>query len=157
MTKPVSGRSWSLDSNIILYSIDESPAALLKRERSQTLLSLSMAQGNVLAAQVCGEVFRVLHSKLRLPPLGVLDFLNRVMDCHQVAQASPAVFKAAMYLCAQTKRQFWDCVIIATCAEHGVKRLYTEDTGAEPYTVLGLELVNPFILENLDEAQLEPR
>ncbi len=139
---------WSLDSNIVLYCHDSSPQAALKRERSRALLSESMSRRSVLAAQVCGEVFRVLHSKLRLPPLEVLDFMNGLMDRHSIAQADAAVFKSAMQLSAQTQRQFWDCLIIATCAAQGVKRLYTEDTGGLPRTMLGVELINPFLTED---------
>ncbi len=43
----------------------------------------------------------------------------------------------------RTGAQFWDALILATCAEHGVKRLYTEDFGPQKQA-LGVVLVNPF-------------
>lgn len=152
MTEAAVRMPWSLDSNIVLYCHDTSPAAASKRERSRVLLSESLALKNCLAGQVCGEVFRVLHSKLRLPPPEVLDFMDGLMAGHKIAQTDAAIFKRAMQLSTQTQRQFWDCLIIATCAAQGVKRLYTEDTGAEPHAALGVELVNPFLMENWDEA-----
>jgi predicted nucleic acid-binding protein len=146
---------WSLDSNIILYCLDDDPLAQQKKLRSQTLVSESLARQNILANQVCGEVFRVMHSKLQLPSAQALQFLERVIDGHRLVQASPDVLKQAMRLAVQSRRQFWDCLIIATCAAAGVKRLYTEDTGSLPHLVLGVELVNPFLLESWDATQLE--
>jgi predicted nucleic acid-binding protein len=152
MIEAFAKRTWSLDSNILLYCHDRAPSAAAKRLRSQKLLALSMTQGNVLASHVCGEVFRVLHSKLHLPPLQVLDFMNTIMDQHIVAVANEEACKQAMQLAARTKRQYWDCLIIATCAARGVTRLYTEDTGTEPHTVLGVELFNPFLQEDWDDG-----
>jgi predicted nucleic acid-binding protein len=152
MTSASAKLVWSLDSNIVLYCHDHTPEAATKKRRAQMLLAASIAHRNVLAGQVCGEVFRVLHSKVRLPALRVMDFMSKLIDQHAIAVADATVFSQAMELSIQTKRQFWDCLIIATCAAQGVKRLYTEDTGAEPHVVLGLELVNPFLMENWDEA-----
>jgi predicted nucleic acid-binding protein len=152
MTDKRTVSSWSLDSNILLYCYDDSPVAALKKQRSQKLLALSTACGNVLAGQVCGEVFRVLHSKLRLPSSQVLDFMSHLIKQHKVVASDAAVLVQAMQSSTQTNRQFWDCLIIATCAAQGVKRLYTEDTGAEPHTVLGVELVNPFLREDWDDG-----
>lgn len=152
MTDASVQQAWSIDSNIVLYCYDTSPEAALKRQRASQLVQESISRRNVLAAQVCGEVFRVLHSKMRQPSAQVLQFMNELMAAHRIAQADSATLAQAMSCCVKTNRQFWDCLIIASCAVHGIKRFYTEDTGTEPHTVMGVELVNPFLMEDWDEA-----
>jgi predicted nucleic acid-binding protein len=135
---------WSLDSNIFVYAMDE--ADPVKKLTAQTLWQKHRLGGHMVVAQVLGEVFRLLRS----PRFGATGAAARMaiqdMQNHaRVVSASPAAFDAALNESARTNRQFWDCLIIATCAEHGVKTLYTEDTAGQPHTVMGVKLVNPFI------------
>lgn len=138
----ISPGSSSLDSNIFLY------AFLGQDERKQSvardLVNAAQAGRHSVALQVMGEVF----NRLRRP-----DAVNAAMAEKLVLQefapfalqgATPTAFAAAMRLSARTGRQFWDSLIIATCAEHGVETLYTEEQGPEPHTALGVRLVNPF-------------
>jgi predicted nucleic acid-binding protein len=39
--------------------------------------------------------------------------------------------------------QFWDALIIATCAENNIQGLYSEDQGSLPKP-LGVRVINPF-------------
>ena len=50
---------------------------------------------------------------------------------------------AALKLAAAQQLQYWDALIIATCAEHGVKQLYTED-GPGIAKPLGVRCTDPF-------------
>jgi predicted nucleic acid-binding protein len=140
----------SLDSNIIIYSFDERD--LRKQSIALDLVSHSMMRKAKLATQVCGEVFRRLSAPTGLSVGNPWFALETLMSSHDLIHADATVFKRAMQLAHETRRQFWDCLVIATCAAQDIKRLYTEDTGAEPHTVMGVELVNPFLMEDWDEA-----
>ena len=132
----------SLDSNIFIYAFmgqDER-----KRAIARELVNAAEAGRHMVALQVMGEVF----NRLRRP-----DGISAPLAERLVAQefshftllsATPAVFAAAMRLSARTGRQFWDSLVLATCAEHGVGTLLTEDLGPFPHNPLGVRLVNPF-------------
>ena len=132
----------SLGSNIFLYSFDQRDAA--KQKIAAQWVLASTQGGFILASQVLGEVFRKLQVDTRFGAQAIAT-AQLMVQTHRVKPATEATFKAAMQLSARTQRQFWDCLIIATCAEHGVTTLYTEDTGGLPHTVLGVQLINPFV------------
>lgn len=148
-TEPASGKrnTSSLDSNVFIYAFlgqDER-----KRSIALDLVNAAQVQRHMVALQVMGEVF----NRLRRPDGIATPLAARLVTLEfshfELQPASPAVFTTALQLAARTGRQFWDSLIIATCADHGIKTLYTEDQGTEPHTVLGVSLVNPFAdLEN---------
>lgn len=141
----------SLDSNVIMYSFGERDSH--KQLIAIELVSQSILRRAKLATQVCGEVFRRLNAPVGLSPTAnPWHALDMLMSSHEMIHADAMVFKHAMQVAHETKRQFWDCLIIATCAAQGVKRLYTEDTGSEPHVVMGVELVNPFLMEDWRHA-----
>lgn len=135
------GRS-SLDSNIFIYAFlgqDER-----KRAIALDLLNAAQVQRHMVALQVMGEVFNRLRRPDGIAAPMAAKLVTREFAHFELQPATPAVFTAAVQLAARTGRQFWDSLIIATCAEYGVKTLYTEDQGPEPHVVLGVRLINPF-------------
>ena len=61
----------------------------------------------------------------------------------RVVVASQQAYTQAWKLVATHKYQVGDALIIAICAEHGVKTLYSEDAGSLKRP-LGVHVVNPF-------------
>lgn len=136
-----SGKS-SLDSNVFIYAFlgqDER-----KRAIALDLVNAAQVQRHTVALQVMGEVFNRLRRPDGIATPQAAKLVTQEFAHFELRPATPAVFATAMQLSARTGRQFWDSLIVATCAEHGVKTLYTEDQGSEPHTVLGVRLVNPF-------------
>jgi predicted nucleic acid-binding protein len=138
------GAAFSLDSNIFIYSLD--PTDPRKQQIAHTLIAAAQRQQAPLVTQVMGEVFKAMCSVQNMPSVyaEALRFGQALSQALPVIHADSAVFQTAMQLCARYKRQFWDCLIVATCAAHGVKTLYTEDLGGAPHQLLGVQLVNPF-------------
>ena len=99
----------------------------------------------MVALQVMGEVFNRLRRPDGISAPLAEKLVAQEFSHFELLNATPAVFAAAMRLSARTGRQFWDSLILATCAEHGVKTLYTENQGPQPHAALGVRLVNPFI------------
>ena len=143
-TEPASGSSdkSSLDSNIFIYAFLGQDAR--KRAIALDLVNAAQVQAHTVALQVMGEVFNRLRRPDGIATPQAAKLVTQEFAHFELVSASPAVFASAMQLAARTGRQFWDSLIIATCTEHGVKTLYTEDQGSEPHTVLGVRLVNPF-------------
>ncbi len=141
--------SCSLDSNILLYTLDENDSA--KQKTATRLLKLARFHAWPLAGQVIGEVYRRVQGRgWQWTHQQAHVWVNLQLQHHGVLPVSTESYLSALKLADATNRQFWDCLIIAACAAKGVKRLYTEDAGAEPHTVLGVELVNPFLREDWD-------
>ncbi len=141
----------SLDSNILLYTLDENAPA--KRDAAVRLLKLARFHKWPLSGQVIGEVYRRVQGRgWQWTHDQAKTWVDLLLRHNTVLPASTENYLSALKLAGNSNRQFWDCLIIASCAAHGVKRLYTEDTGAEPHTILGVELINPFLREDWDDG-----
>ena len=57
---------------------------------------------------------------------------------------SPQLWPITQDLQTRHSLSFWDALLIATCIDGAVKRLYTEDIGS-PRVIDGLTLINPFV------------
>jgi predicted nucleic acid-binding protein len=135
---------FSLDTNIFIYSFDPSDAR--KQQVAQALIAAAQRLQAPVVTQVIGEIFKTMASVQNMPSAyeHASEFGIELARALPVIHADSAVFQTAMQLSARYKRQFWDCLIVATCAAHGVKTLYTEDLGGSPHKLLGVQLVNPF-------------
>ena len=61
----------------------------------------------------------------------------------RVLSASEGAYEPAWKLATSHHYQVWDALIVAVCAEHGVKKLYSEDAGSMKKP-LGVQVVNQF-------------
>ena len=135
---------FSLDTNILIYATDAT--APQKMAIARRLLGEAIDTRAILSTQVLGELFRFMSNQ-KFGPYAAIDALKLCSELTpqlNIVAADADVFVTAMQLATQFKRQFWDCLIVATCAAHGVKTLYTEDLGGTPHKLLGVQLVNPF-------------
>ena len=131
----------SLDTNVLIYAFD--PSDTVKHKPAARLLGRALGERWPIAAQVYGEFFvATVRKKIATRELAfeVISTWRRAMPA---IESSLAAHEAALALAAQHQLQFWDALIIATCAEHGVKKLYTEDLPSlrKP---LGVTVENPF-------------
>jgi predicted nucleic acid-binding protein len=147
MPTPIEGL-WSLDTNILVYATS-ADAAPLKHQISKKLLEgLFLAEQGCLAGQVLSEFMSVVIRKKTMSHALAGEVLSVWSQTAKVLDASPVAYEKAWKLASEHKYQVWDALIIAICAEHGVKTLYSEDTGSLKRP-LGVHVVNPF-------AELEP-
>ena len=68
---------------------------------------------------------------------------------HAISWSSFFLSPQAWQLTARHTYQVWHALIVAVCAEHGVKTLYSEDAGALKRP-LGVHVVNPFAKLEID-------
>ena len=142
MTSKPLGAASSLDSNVFIYAFLGQDDA--KRNLALSLVNKAQLGRHAVALQVMGEVFNRLRRPDGIAAPLAAQLVSREFAPFSLKAATPEVFAQALVLSASTGRQFWDSLIIATCAAHGIKVLYTEDLGAEPHEVLGVSLINPF-------------
>ena len=134
---------WTLDTNVLVYATE--PDAPLSKQRAARRLMEGLTQSAHarLVGQVMGEFMMVAIRKNVTTRAGVLELMKNLATGVKVLGASPESYQQAFELVAKHHYQMWDALIIATCAEHGVKTLYSEDAGSLKRP-LGVHVINPF-------------
>lgn len=131
----------SLDTNVLVYAVSSLEGD--KEKAARKLLARASDAGWPIPAQVYGEFFAVMTRRqymTRKEARSAIDAFSAVMPA---LPSSVTAHAAALKLATEKQVQYWDALIIAICAEHGVTQLYTEDTPSAP-KLLGVKCVSPF-------------
>jgi predicted nucleic acid-binding protein len=131
----------SLDTNVLVYASDTSQG--LKHETAKALLDRAFIEGWPIATQVLGEFYNVATRKNYMTRDVAAKAINSWLELLTPITTTSTAFQKAIAYASRTGTQFWDAMILATCAEHGVAKLHTEDIGAQKQA-MGVRLVNPF-------------
>ncbi len=134
---------WTLDTGVLVYATAmDAPAH--KQARALSLLEQLLRGAQ---ACICGQVLsEYVHLVLRRQAMSAKmasDATTQWSGLMRVLGTSAPAYKTAWELSARHQYPMWDALTIAVCAEHGVARLYSEQTGALKRP-LGVEIVNPF-------------
>jgi predicted nucleic acid-binding protein len=131
-----------IDTNILLYTIDEDPASASKRERAQQLL-LSEPWG--WSIQVAAEFFvNAISPKrpFRLDSANAAAMVETWLT-YPTLPLTANLVRAAIQLHQRFQLGYWDAAIIAAAKQLGCRMLYSEDLNAgQDYD--GVTVVNPF-------------
>jgi predicted nucleic acid-binding protein len=131
-----------VDTNVLLYTIDEDPAGAAKRQRAQQLL-LSERWG--WSVQVAAEFFVNATSAKRPFRLSSADAaaLLEAWFAYPILQLTPELVRAAIAIHERFQLSYWDGAIVAAAKELGCRTLYSEDMNTgQNYD--GVTVVNPF-------------
>ena len=131
----------AVDTNVLFYAHDS-------REKEKQKIAIRLVASlddGVLVWQVACEY---LWASRKLEPFGYsyLDAVEAVRNLRQAwSTALPewAVLDRMERLKTRYQLSFWDGLLIATCLEAGVDRLFSEDFGAYG-KIDSLEIINPF-------------
>jgi predicted nucleic acid-binding protein len=131
-----------VDTNILLYTIDEAPESAPKRQRAQQLL-LSDPWG--WSIQVAAEFFvNAISPKrtFRLESAQAAALVETWLTFPTLPLTADLV-RAAIRLHRRYQLAYWDAAIIAAAAELGCRKVYSEDLNSgQDYD--GVTVVNPF-------------
>ncbi len=131
-----------VDTNVLLYTIDEDPTSAPKRQKAQQLL-LSERWG--WSIQVAAEFFVNATSSKRPFRLASADALALVETwlAYPTLALTPDLFRAAVDLHSRFQLSYWDAAILAAAKHMGCGTLYSEDLNdGQAYD--GVHVVNPF-------------
>ncbi len=134
---------WSLDTNILVYATGIDSPAPKQRVAKELLERLFLSSRGSLAGQVLSEYLSVVLRRKTMAHALALETVSTWSQAARVLDASTQAYEQAWKLAASHKYQVWDALIVAICAEHGVKTLYSEDAGSLKRP-LGVHVVNPF-------------
>jgi predicted nucleic acid-binding protein len=134
---------WSIDTNVLVYAT-QTDAPESKQKQAKLLLERLYASGEgCLAGQVLCEFMNVAIRKNLMTHGDAFEAVSVLRQGVRVLDASQDAYLLAWGLVAKHKYQVWDALIIAICAEHGIKTLYSEDAGSLKRP-LGVHVINPF-------------
>ena len=131
----------ALDTNVLIYACDRADA---RRQRIAINLVANSRNG-VLLWQVACE-FVAASRKQSAQGFTASDAWSRLTEFLGVLRLvlpTASVLQRAQTLHTIHGVSFWDAMILAACAEAGVRILYSEDVPALP-NVGALQVVNPF-------------
>lgn len=132
-----------VDTNILLYTVDEDPASTFKHRRAQEVL-LSERWG--WSVQVAAEFFVNAASPKRpfRLPTAEAAALVEAWFAFPTIDLTPDLFRCAVALRERYQLSYWDAAIVAAAKQMGCRTLYTEDLNAGQ-TCDGVTVVNPFM------------
>ncbi len=131
-----------LDTNIVVYAFDRRFPE--KRQIARELIATEASWS--ISWQVVQEFCSVALHRFAVPLTH--DFLDEMISlvlhphCH--VMPSPALWKNALQVRAQTQYRFYDSMIIAAALESGAQTLYSEDL-QHGRRIGNLEIANPFV------------
>jgi predicted nucleic acid-binding protein len=138
----MTGRTF-LDSNILIYSVDESQAEKAKHARAVELLS-GQAGDLVVSTQVLQEFYMVTTRKLKRP----LSEERAAKAVRGIAKLDVIGVDVSLVLAAidtsrTAKISLWDALIIEAASRAGCGRVLSEDLNAGQ-VMHGVRIENPF-------------
>ena len=134
---------WSLDTNVLIYATTADEAKGKKQIALGLLERLFQAEQGCLAGQVLSEYLSAVSRRKTMPAAMAWETISVWAQAAKMLAPTENAYKSAWELSVKHQYQVWDALIIAVCAEHGVKTLYSEDLGSLKRP-LGVHVVNPF-------------
>jgi len=132
----------AIDTNVLVYAEDVSPASRMRRAALSLLERLPEASV-VLPVQVLAELYYLLVRKARLAPAKARHIVLNWSDSYETIDTSTAVMLAATDVAASHKLSIWDSLVLSSAAEAGCRLLLSEDM-QEGFTLRGVTVINPF-------------
>jgi predicted nucleic acid-binding protein len=132
---------WTIDANIPLYAIDTRDP--IKWARAKDVMAQADRANISIARQTIGEFFFASVRKNLLPRSIAAETARGYLAGYDTFAASHDALAKAIAEAATGRTQFWDALVLAACAENGIRVLLTEDM-AEGRHALGVEIVDPF-------------
>lgn len=138
----MTGRTF-IDTNILVYSVDESPAEKAKHARALELLA-ARPEDLVVSTQVLQEFYVVTTRKLKNPLSEEIAAraVKGVARLDVVSVDVPLVL-AAVDTSRMVQLSFWDALIIEAASRAGCDRVLSEDLNAGQ-AIRGVRIENPF-------------
>ncbi|MFZ2121835.1 MAG: PIN domain-containing protein [Rhodoferax sp.] len=134
---------WALDTNILVYATAPDTPPEKQRVAQDLLARLFNSPLGCLPGQVLSEYLAVVLRKKTMPPALALEAVSVWSQAAKVLGVSAQTYEQAWKLAGSHHYQVWDALIVAVCAEHGIKKLYSEDVGSMKQP-LGVRVINPF-------------
>lgn len=130
-----------LDTNILVYSIDESDG-LKRRAASSLVTELSRTGSGVISTQVLQEFYNVITRKTGCSKEKARELVKKLSECFEVHTNSAPDIIRAIDISMRTQFSFWDSLILSAAIASGCSVLYSEDLNNGQF-VENIRIANP--------------
>ena len=145
----MTGERFTLDTNILSYSIDN--AAGVRQAMARRIIDMSLACDCWLTLQSVSEFYAAATRKGRMPIEDAAAQAADWLDLFPMIAASATAIRSALLVASSRRASYWDALLVATAAEGGCSTILTEDL-ADGTTMGGVRVLNPFGDIDLTEA-----
>ena len=139
----MSGEKYTLDTNILIYSIDRQAG---KRHRqSIELIEAMLRLDCVLTLQALSEFYNAVTRKGKMPMDDADAQVNDWMIIFPVVNTEPGSLRRAMKAVSEHHFPFWDAMLLETAVQAGVTRFFSEDMQHDRLWK-GMSIQNPYVI-----------
>lgn len=142
-TSFMSGEKYTLDTNILIYSIDRQAGK--RHQRSIELIEEMSQHDCVLTLQALSEFYSAVTRKGKMPRDDAEAQVNDWMILFPVVNAGPGILKRAMKTVSDHQFSFWDAMLLETAVQAGVTRFFSEDMQHDRLWK-GMSIQNPYVI-----------
>ncbi len=131
-----------IDTNILLYCLDEEPQSQPKRQMAQQILTTQRWGWSV---QVAAEFFVIATSPKRPFRMATADAAALIKNwlTFPTLDITPELVRAAIEVHGRYQVSYWDAAILAAARQMGCQAVYSEDLNAGQ-VFDGVKVINPF-------------
>jgi predicted nucleic acid-binding protein len=137
-----------LDTNILIYSLDQSDIDKKKNSR-ELIKALTSENLGVISTQVLQEFYVAATTKLGADPLLIKEIV-RSLEKIETVTVTTTLIKEAIDCSVLNRISFWDALIVVSAESAKCKLLCTEDLN-HGQIIRGVRIENPF------KAKLQPQ
>ena len=138
----MSGERFTLDTNILVYSLDR--AAGDRRERAERIIDQARRSDCWLTLQSVSEFYVAVTRKRLVRRSEAAAQANDWLEMFSTVAPSANAIRAAFASADTGRASYWDALLIATAAEAGCTAMLTEDM-ADGSILHGVRIMNPFV------------
>ncbi len=144
----MSGERFSLDSNVLVYSVDRGGHA--KQERAILILDRAKDRDCVLSVQSLGEFYVAVTRKGLVASAAAASLAGNWLTVFPTCAATDSALRSALAMAASGRLAFWDAMLVSTAREAGCTLLLSEDM-QDGMSVGGITVRNPFVGDELPD------
>jgi predicted nucleic acid-binding protein len=137
----MSDERFSLDTNILVYSVDRQAGH--RHEIAKHIMRIASLKACHLTLQSISEFYAVVTRKRIMPQANAAQVAEDLINVFRIAAASAGAVRMALRTAANGEASYWDALLVATAAEAGCTTILTEDL-ADGTLLHGVRLLNPF-------------
>lgn len=141
-------RRFTLDSNILVYSVDGKAGE--KHQIARQIVGASARLDCWLTLQAVSEFYVVVFRKRILPATLAAERANDWLTAFRCIPASEQAVRVAFARAVAGRASYWDALLVATAAEAGCTLALTEDM-ADGAFLGGVQIHNPFADDGLTD------
>jgi predicted nucleic acid-binding protein len=145
----MSAERFTLDTNILIYSIDTMAAG--RHRIAKQIVDLAATCNCWLTLQAVSEFYAAATRKGLMPTAEAAAQANDWLDLFPCMPPTPTAIRSALGAAVLGRASYWDALLLATAAEGGCTAILTEDLD-DRGLLGGVRIVNPFGKSDISSA-----